>query len=170
VADGAIDFALDSLEDVPLRGSSVELATQHLRCTAIMLHDLDSHAAHRPVRRARIERVRRKLDIACRTRLGKELDTRLLGPAAGVASASETEVATLEAAAHALRRFVVTARQIGGAGQYDAQLRCAAEALRPIATEPAAACAHRTRLVEILLGPEAALAMLKPAASEGKTG
>jgi len=156
MADGAIDFALDSLEDAPLRGTNVAQATRHMRCAVIMLSDLDSHSARHPVRRVRIERVRRKLDTACRKRFAIELDTRLLTPAAAMAITGDAEIATLAAAAHALREFCSTARQIGSGDQYDALLRRAAEALRPTATDAAPASTHRIRLVEILLGHEAA--------------
>jgi len=156
IADGAIDFTLDSLEDAPLRGTNVAQATRHMRCAAIMLSDLGSHSARHPVRRVRIERVRRKFDAACRKRFAIELDARLLAPAAAMASAGDAEIATLAAAAHALREFCSTARQIGGADQYDAQLRRAAAVLRPTDAEDASG--HRARLVEILLGSDAVLA------------
>jgi len=156
MADGAIDFALDTLEDAPLCGPNVAQATRHVGGAMTMLNDLDSHAAQRPVRRSRIERVRRKLDAACRNRFATELDAQLLAPAAGLASAGDTEIAALEATARALRRFSFTARQIGGGEQYDMQLRRAAEALRPIATEDASVHDRRIRLVQILRGIEAA--------------
>ncbi len=159
IADGAIDFALDRLEDAPLRGTNVAQATRHMRCAAIMLSDLDSHSARHPVRRVRIERVRRKLDAACRKRFAIELDTRLLAPAAAMAGAGDAEIATLAAAAEALREFSSTARQIGSADQYDTQLRRAAEVLQRGATEAAPASVHRIRLGDILLGREAAPAL-----------
>jgi len=163
VVDGAIEFVLDKLEDAPSPGPNVAQATQHIRRAAIMLNDLSSRAAHRPVWRARIERVRRKVDSACRERFAIELDAQLLSPAAWLAGGSELEIATLEATARALRRFETTARQIGSAEHYDMLLRRAAEVLRPTATEDASERIDRIRLMEILRGPDAALALLKAA-------
>jgi hypothetical protein len=159
-ADGAIDFVLDNLEQAPPPGPNVGEATQRLKRVAIMLDDLHSRAVH-PARRARIEQIRRKVDTACRERFTNELDAELLAPAAGLAGASRAEITTLEATARSLRRFETTARQIGGAEQYDIELRRAAEALRPIADEDASARIDRVRLIEILQGPDAALASLK---------
>ena len=141
IADGAIDFALDRLEDAPLRGANLAQATRYMRGAAIMLDDLDGHAARHPVRRARIERVRRKLDTACRKRFAIELESRLIA----LVSGGETEVSMLEASARGLREFCATAHRIGSAVQYEAQLRRAAEMLRAMDADAA--------LVEILLGP-----------------
>jgi len=55
------------------------------------------------------------------------------------------------------------ARQVGGGEAYDRQLRRAAEALKPHAGEAAETFMDRVRLVEILQGPEAALALMAAA-------
>lgn len=157
VADNAIEFALDTLEDAPLRGASLAQATRHLRRVAVMLIDLESHGAYRPVRRARIDRIRRKLDLACRKRLAHEFDIQLITPAL----AGDVEIEMLEAAAQALRRFTATASQLGEPGHYDKQVFHAAEALRPAPAIDATTREHRIRLLEILLGPDAVPAFLK---------
>ena len=167
LTDNAVEFALDSLDDAPLRGPNLAQATRHIRRVVIMLNDLDGNAGHRPVRRTRIERIRRKLDAACRKRLATELSAGLLAPAAALASAGEAEIAALEVTAHTLRRFGAIARQICGADPYDAQMRRAAEVLRPGAAEDAAVRGARVRLVESLLGPDAAVAVLKANAAKG---
>ena len=87
---------------------------RHIRRVVIMLNDLDDNASNRPVRRTRIERIRRKVDAACRRRLAIELSAGLLTPAAEAASAGEAEIAALEATAHTLRRFCAIARQRRG--------------------------------------------------------
>jgi hypothetical protein len=163
MADSAIDFALDRLEDVPVRGTDMTAANRHIRRAALLLNDLDDRAAHVRLRQARLERVRRKVDIACRARLAAELATFLLA-ADGVVTADASEIAALDEAAIALRRFSGVARHIGSADQHDMLLRRAAESLCPNATETMPARGHRIRLMEILLGPEAAQAMLTAAA------
>jgi hypothetical protein len=163
VTDNAIDFVLDTLEGAPSPGPDVAQAAQRVRRAAIMLNDLDGRMARRPFGRERLERVRRKLDTACRERFAIALDTRLLAPAAGLAGASDTEMAALEATARALRRFESAARRLGGAEHYDLLLRRAAAALCPAANEHAAARIDRIRLVEMLAGPEAAEALLHAA-------
>jgi hypothetical protein len=90
-----------------------------------------------------------------------EVETRLVAPSTAIGAAGDDTIETLESAARSLRRFEVAARRIGSADQYDQQLRHAAEALRPKPDEDAVARVSRIRLVEILRGPEAAMAMLK---------
>jgi hypothetical protein len=136
------------------------MAALEARQVATMLGDLTASSAQQPKRRQRVEQVRREVDAACRERFAAEVTTQLVAPSADIAAADETEIAVLEAAARDLRRFEVAARRIGSAEQYDQQLRSATEALRPRPDEDAAARVSRIRLVEILGGPEAAMAML----------
>jgi hypothetical protein len=89
------------------------------------------------------------------------VETQLVAPSTGIAAAEDDTIEALEAAARGLRRFEGAARQIGSAEQYDQQLQRAAEALRPKPEEDAVARVSRIRLVEILRGSDAAVAMLK---------
>jgi hypothetical protein len=159
-ADRAVAFLLDSIETAPPPGPQLGQAAEDIGRMAAMLNDLNSNAAQRPSRRARVEEIRGKVDKSCHERFTTELDAQLLAPATELATADNAAVATLEATARDLRRFETTARQLGGPELYDRQLRRAGAALRPPPGEAAAALIDRVRLVEILQGPEAAAAML----------
>jgi hypothetical protein len=71
-------------------------------------------------------------------------------------------VAGLEAAARDLRRFEQASRQAGSGELYDRQLRQAGRLLQtPALQNSAMTLADRARLMELLLGPEEALALLR---------
>jgi hypothetical protein len=160
-SDCAVNFVLDGLERSPLPAADgAQVALDVLR-VATMLADLQLCSAQKPRRRDRIELTRCKVDSICRERFVVELNERLLAPSADLAAASNDMMASLETAARDLRRFEAAARQIGGADQYDRQLQGAAQSLRPVAGEDALARISRIRLVEILHGPDAAMAILK---------
>lgn len=67
----------------------------------------------------------------------------------------------LEEAARGLRALETEARGVGGGETYDKLLRQAAEIVRQTPGADVIGRADRVRLVEILAGPEAALAMLE---------
>jgi len=112
----------------------------------------------------RIDAIRRKLDVACRRRFVGQLGDILLAPLDRCATtASATEVETLETNARELRRFEAASRRLGGGETYDAALRAAANriaALNGSGADAGLTLADRARLVEIICGPEAALALL----------
>jgi hypothetical protein len=157
----AVDFVLDGIERSLLPSLDVAGATRDVRRVAIMLENLDLWSERHASKRGRIEQVRRGVDAACRERFASELEVRLIEPSAGIAAGGDDTMIALEATARDLRRFETTARQIGSGEHYDRQLRRAAEALRPTTGEDASAFVGRIRLVEILRGPDAAMAMLK---------
>ncbi len=159
--DGAVDFVLTRIEQSPLPSVDLTTAAVEARQVAIMLGDLMHCSAQRPRRRNRVEQVRREVDTACRKRFAMEVEAQLVAPSTGIAAAEDDAIEALEAAARGLRRFEGAARQIGSAEQYDQQLQRAAEALRPKPDEDAVARVSRIRLVEILRGSDAAVAMLK---------
>jgi hypothetical protein len=159
--DGAVDFVLTRIEQSPLPSADLVTAAVEARQIAVMLGDLMLCSAQRPRRRSRVEQVRREVDTACRERFAMEIERQLVAPSTGIAAAEDDAIEALEAAARGLRRFEAAARQIGSAEQYDRQLQGAAEALRPKPDEDAAARVSRIRLVEILRGSDAAVAMLK---------
>lgn len=159
--DRAVDFVLTRIEQSPLPSTDLTTAAVEARQIAIMLGDLMLCSAQRPRRRNRVEQVRREVDTACRKRFAIEVETQLVAPSTGIAAAEDDTIEALEAAARGLRRFEGAARQIGSAEQYDQQLQRAAEALRPKPEEDAVARVSRIRLVEILRGSDAAVAMLK---------
>jgi hypothetical protein len=164
-ADRAVDFVLDGIERSLLPSLDVAGATRDVRRIAITLKNLDLWSERHASKRGRIEQVHRGVDAVCRERFASELEARLIEPSAGIAAGGDDTMIALEATARDLRRFETTARQIGSAEHYDRQLQRAAEALRPSAGEDTLACIGRIRLVEILRGPDAAMAMLKARAT-----
>jgi len=159
--DRAVDFVLTGIERCPLPSPDLATAASEARRIAGMLADLTQSSAQRPGRQKRIEQARRDIDTAFRERFAKELDTQVSAPAAALADADDHTVASLEASARDIRRFEAAARRIGGAEQYARQLHRVAETLRPGLGDDGAVRAKRLRLVEILEGPDAAMAMLK---------
>jgi hypothetical protein len=159
--DGAVDYVLTQIEQSPLPSADLTTAAVEARQVAIMLGDIMQCSAQRPRRRNRVEQVRREVDMACRERFAMEIETQLVAPSTGIAAAGDDTIEGLEAAARGLRRFEGAARQIGSAEQYDQQLRRAAEALGPKPDEDPVARVSRIRLVEILRGSDAAVAMLR---------
>ncbi len=163
-ADRAVDFVLDGIEARPAAGANVAQAATEIGRIVTMLNDLNSRPGQRPARRARIDQLRRKIDSDCRAQFANELDARLLHPAAALESATDVEITALESIARDLRRFESQARLLGGGEQYDRALSQAARRLHPTPQDAPATMIDRVRLVEILQGPEAALALLAAAA------
>jgi len=62
-----------------------------------------------------------------------------------------------------LRALETEARRLGGGDTYDALLQQAAASVTGAGTDEALNLVHKVRLVEILAGPEAALALLESA-------
>ncbi len=162
-ADQAVEFLLDGIEATPMDGGDLAHAAAELTRTVVLLRGLEGRPGQRPARRSRIEQLRRQVDAGARTRFAADLDGRLLRPAALLAAATPAEITALELRARELRRFEGQARQLGGGEQYDRALRHAAQMLHPAAAESHDTRVDRVRLVEILQGPEAALALLNAA-------
>ena len=129
-----------------------------------------------PRQQALAQATQLRLDAACRARLETELAAQVLaplrdlsgeagpgeaGPGAGPGEAGAAAVAGIEHSARALAGYAAAARQLGNADRYDRLLRDAAAAVRAPAGAPALTPIDRVRMVEILAGPEAALALLE---------
>jgi hypothetical protein len=110
-------------------------------------------------RRDRIRADLQHLDAACQARftagVQDELLTRLQAPLT-----ADADMQALEAVARGLRVLETEARGIGGGATYDRLLQQAARAVRDETMQQRLSPADRTRLIEILSGPDAALAML----------
>jgi hypothetical protein len=159
--DRAVEFVLSVIEKSPLPSPDLATAAQEATRVAAILDDLDTCSTQRPTRRERVERARRDVNAACRERFAQEVETNLLAQSTDIAAAGDDKVCSLEAAARDLRRFETAARRIGSAEEYDRRLQRAAEALRPQPGEDPSTRISRVRLVEILRGPEAGMAMLE---------
>jgi len=165
--------AIDEATDLLLRnldqhdGTEARIATGTLadaaaaasRIAALLKH-LDTPNA-RPRRRDRLRALRQRLDAECKARFAAALENELLAPLQrmGIAPAP-AEITALEAAARGLRVLETTARAVGSGATYDLLLGNAAEAIKGSAMRNRLSRADQLRLVEILSGSDAALAML----------
>jgi len=128
--------------------------------TATLLKHLNIAAAN-PRQRERLRAVRQHLDAECKARFASGLQDELLVPLQhlGVALAP-ADIAAMEAAARGLRVLETEGRVIGGGATYDVLLSKAAVAIKDNAMLDRLSAADQLRLIEILNGPDAALAML----------
>jgi hypothetical protein len=112
-------------------------------------------------RRARVEAIRNRLDASCRTRFANSLASEFLAPLhASVQSAEPAALQRLETTARQLRALESEARCLGSAPSYDALLSETAIVVRNLAPDTGLGLAEKVRLIEILAGPEEALALL----------
>ena len=114
-----------------------------------------------PRRRQALRTVRQQLDSGCKARFEVELGEALLAPLQVLAGLAETgTIAELEATARGLRVLETEARCVGNGAAYDGLLEKAAATIKGGAMRDRLAPVDQIRLVEILVGPDAALAML----------
>jgi hypothetical protein len=129
-------------------------------------------AAHR----ARLAAIRTRLDAGCRARFADSLASEFLAPLRQLSrapvgqarvgqAADPAALQRLEASARQLRALETEARRLGGASAYDALLSQTAAVVRGLAPEAGLALAEKVRLIEILAGPDEALALLTSGAS-----
>jgi hypothetical protein len=148
----------DGGAEIAMVGCDLAESAQEVRRTVTLLKQL-AERADVPRARARVQAIRQRLDAGCRARFAHAMTTEFLpllqAPSAGGDAAAAQ---AREATARHLRELESEARPIGGGEAYDAQLRQAAAAVR--AEGARMSLAARVRLVEILAGPEAALALL----------
>lgn len=156
-AEPAIDFLLDRLEASPQPGPDPTEAAAAVQRAVALLNGLEAPGpGQRPSRKPRTEQLRRQLDEHCRARFAENLERQVLAPLTEAAAQGEME--SLEEAARGLRRLELAGRQLGGEEHYDRMLRTAA---RQIGEDETGSLVERARLVEILTGSEAALALLR---------
>jgi len=158
-ADAAIDAALD-LAEANFSHPNATPALADLQRLADLLATLEQPGpAGRPSRKPRVTALRRALTAHCRSRFKTELSTHLLP---GISQLDHTPQAdmllALESAARNLRKLEAMERQACGVTQLEQQLADCATTLLTLA--PQARRVDLARLVEILQGSEAALAVL----------
>ena len=153
-AEQAIAAALgavpDALERLGTTGSAV--AAAQATQLAALLDAVDS-----PTRRTRVQALRLEAMQACQDRLETCLRQDLLAALPADTSADDATLSGMEAAARDARALHGAARQLGGGSRLEQILRdCAASiaGLDPVVLDPV----DRIRLLELLIGPEAALA------------
>ncbi len=157
----AAAFVLGRLEAAPGLGGSVIQAADEAHRSAVLLDAMTERAQSHPGQRARVQQVRRTLDESCRSRFQAALEADLVVPSALDQDEADEAVSALERAARALHRFEQAARRIGGAEFYDRAVRDAAA--RVGGGQGALSRMDRARLTELLLGPDAAMAVLAEA-------
>lgn len=161
--EAAVDTALDQMQaalPATIAGEP-SFAAEGIAQAAATLQGLLEGAG--PERREKVEAMRRRTDTACRERFKAALDQDLLRPLEKTGDLSDDAANEMEETARDLRRLDAAARRLGGASEYDARLR---EGAARVASMPLP-LVDRVRLLEILTGPEAALALLRrpPAAA-----
>lgn len=156
VAQPALDFLLGGLAEVS--GGGVPADAAAMRRAAALLEGMEHQGGQRTAHLAKLALVRRRLDGACRSRFEAAAETleRMLPAGGGAEPPDDTAMARMEAMALEVRRLEAVGRRVGGAGFDDAPMRRAAERLAAASALPAV---DRLRLAEILLGPDAALAL-----------
>jgi hypothetical protein len=162
--DRALDFVLGAYGDTGGAGDGMAAGTDAIRRAAIMLDGMERRKVSRPAQTEKLDRLRRRLDRTCRQRFEARAERLQCIAPSGPEPVADAEVNGIEFAALELRRLEAVARRVSGAGFDDAPLRRAADHLaRAVWLNPV----DRLRLAEILLGPEAALALAEQAGIGG---
>lgn len=155
-SERALAFLLGNLRGAVAPDSALPHAAEQVRRSARMLEGLQAaaDAAQLPSRLLQVREARQHLAAQCRERLLAAAE-HLAAPVQGPIEAGD--VAVMEETARALRRLDAVGRHLGEADAYD---RALAGAAARLAADPLLPAATRLRLAEILLGPDAALALV----------
>jgi len=165
----AMEQAADTLLRQLLNNKGVELrivagttadASMAVKGTLALLRHLNGANAT-PERREDVRLLLRRLDASCSARFTSALHGELLDPLqnSSVHTCPEA-IPRLESIARNLRVLATEARTIGSGATYDLLLNNAAETIKDRAMRDRLSLVDQARLVEILAGPEAALALL----------
>jgi hypothetical protein len=158
----ALDRAVDSLLDqltaqdgarAQIANTSLVEASVAVRRIATLLQQIEDGTV-RSVRRTQLAAIRQQIDAGCRARFTTGLQDQVL---TRLHVATGQDMPALEAAARGLRALETEARALGGSSAYDRMLSQAAETIK---AETGLDRTDQVRLVEILAGSDAALAML----------
>jgi hypothetical protein len=164
-SEQAADTLLDQL-DAPgaaegqLGGQDLAQAGAAARRLTLLLGALDGEALSKD-RRERLNDLRARIDAGCQALFAERLATDLLEPLrACVADGDPDGVWELESAARGLRALETEARRCGEHKLYDRLLGEAADIIREVIAGGGINRGGGLRLIEIVAGPEAALALL----------
>jgi hypothetical protein len=156
----AVDLLLDQLE--ALGGSEARMGGHDLMEAGASVRRLTSllgalETEHMPPdRRDRLTQIRARIKTECQALFVERLSTDLLDPLRACSPDSGWE---LEAAARGLRALETEARRVGDDKAYDVLLRQAADMVRETTAQGGLDRVEGLRLMEIVAGPEAALAL-----------
>lgn len=162
LAKGAMLDRLDAPDaiEAAVMGAGAADAALEVRRIAALLRALYSEAAS--ARRPRVQQLLQRLDKACVRRFTTGLRVEFLEPLLALAvTAGDEAVVALEDAARGLAELGEAARQVGSAATYDTLLRQTVAAIRAMPAGGPLSLADRVRMVELLVGPEEAWAMLE---------
>ena len=168
-AEQAIDVVLDGLEAQggdagPIGGGELSQASAEVTRILALLQGLDS-AKLSPDRRRRAQALRQRVDESCITRFEAGLACQFVAPLTLLQpDADPAEVTRLEDIARDLRKLEAAARKLNPRNGLEAQLLRAAGQIGAMNENSALELADRVRLVEILAGPDAAMAMFEAGA------
>ena len=161
-AEGAIDHTLIRLQTAVAAGAAAdgdlrEAALDAARVAAL-LGGLESGA--NAGRRRQLDQIRRQADMLCVGRFERAMVAAIAQTKALALLGGDDDPAllALEGAIRALRRLETAGRRLGSGEEYDAMLSAFSEGVK--AADSGFALADRVRLVEILSGPDEALALL----------
>ncbi len=161
----ATDMLLDQLEapggtEAQLGGQNLTQAGATVRRLTSLLGALAGESLS-PDRRERLIDVRARIKTGCQSLFTERLTTDLLEPLRARAPDSGPEMAwELENAARGLRALETEARRAGGEKTYDVLLGQAADMVREITVQGGLDRVEGLRLMEIVAGPEVALALI----------
>lgn len=168
-AEQAIDMVLGGLETQggtagPIASSELSEAGAEVTRILALLRGLDSDQIGFE-RRRRVHELRQRIDMSCRSRFESGLTGEFVTPLMLLRpGADPAEVTRLEDTARDLRKLEAAARQVNARSGLDAQLQRAAGEIGTMDPTGALGLADRVRMVEILAGSDAALALLDAAA------
>ena len=161
----AIDVLLDRLDvpggiEVLVVGSDLTESGARVRQIAVLLNGLQARDGAAS-RKSRLAGILQRLDASCRTRFANGLQTEFIAVLDTLRPEPEAAaLIRLEEVARGLQQLEQEARPIGSAEVYDRLLRKTVATLRKLKTSEALSLVDKARLVEILVGPDEALAML----------
>jgi hypothetical protein len=172
-ADRGSELLLDRLESDggarSVSGPTLAEAGDAIRRLAVFLDGIE-HDAASPERRSRIAQIRGQVQASCNTRFASALKSDLLDRLQDADAAPSNEMmAQLEITARDLRRLESAARRVGGGDSYDALLRRVSQELASQRTGAGLSLADRVRMIEILTGPDEALALFAAERDGGDT-
>lgn len=147
-----------------LGGRDLVLAGAMVRRLTGLLTALEGDGST-PGRREKVADLRRRIQVNCQSLFAERLATDLLEPLH--AAPCPATARALEKAARGLRALETEARRAGGDAGYNALLAQAAGSVREIAAAGTLGRVGGARLMEILAGPEEALALLSETAGGG---
>jgi hypothetical protein len=167
-AEQAIDVVLGGLEAQggaagPVAGSDLSDAGAEVTRILTLLQGLDNDQLGGE-RRRRVHELRQRVGASCRTRFEAGLAGEFVAPLMLLRPGVDpAEVTRLEDIARDLRKLEAAARKLNARNGLEAQLLRAAGEIGVMNPDGALGLADRVRMVEILAGPDAALAMLDTA-------